>query len=102
MSNSSNHRSRLQDASGSLDPHSLREALAALEHDQWCEWSRAVAEGESLSAERTARWSRRWVAYSDLSDADKDLDREYADRVIRLLARFGVVPSEQDEGPQSG
>ncbi len=73
---------------------SLREALAELEHEQWCSWSRALAESEKLSPERLGTWSRRWVPYSDLSDADKDLDREYADHVISLLVHRGLITTE--------
>ena len=76
----------------------LREDLAALEHEQWCEWSQTVADTEALSPERTARWAKRWVSYSALSEADKDLDRAYADRVIGALAQLGLVTLPSDAG----
>lgn len=72
----------------------LRERLAELEHEQWCAWSRTVAETETLSNDRMESWSRRWVTYGELSDADQDLDRAYADRVIELLRRMAVLPAE--------
>ena len=71
--------------------HSLRETLARLEHDQWCEWSRSLAESEALEPARLAAWRERWVPYAELSEADKDLDRAYADRVIRLLESSGMT-----------
>ncbi len=69
----------------------LREALAALEHEQWREWSETLAQSERLTAVRAERWNERWVGYESLSEEDKDLDRAYADRVIALLARYGLL-----------
>lgn len=69
----------------------LREALSALEHEQWREWSETLAQSEQLSPERAERWTQRWVGYEALSNEDKDLDRAYADRVIELLARYGLL-----------
>jgi hypothetical protein len=63
----------------------LREQLAALEHDQWVEWSRHLAASEELSADRLARWQRSWVPYAQLPEHLKDLDRAYADHVLALL-----------------
>lgn len=63
----------------------LRERLAEIEHLQWCDWSKAVAESERVSPERLAAWSRRWVPYAELAEADKDLDRVYADMVLVAL-----------------
>lgn len=68
-----------------LQIHTLRERLAELEHEQWIEWSRSVAEREPLSAERIARWEKYWVPYAMLDEEVKDQDRRYADRIIALL-----------------
>jgi hypothetical protein len=92
MTNSANDKL----AGPSSNRHSvqaLRETLAGLEHDQWCEWSRSLAESEELEPARLAAWRARWVPYGELSEADKDLDRAYADRVIRLLESTGVTLS---------
>ena len=43
-----------------------------------------------------AGWAKRWVSYSALSEADKDLDRAYADRVIQLLAGLKRGDSPKD------
>lgn len=96
MTNSPNHSQLDGAARHSIQAVQLREALAELEHQQWCDWSRQLAAAEVLSAERVERWSSRWVPYSDLSEADKDRDREYADRVIRLLTDLGAVASRED------
>ncbi len=67
-----------------VDPD-LRERLAALEHDQWIEWSRTVAE-QGLTPERLARWAGYWVPYADLDEPTKDHDRKWADKVLAILA----------------
>lgn len=64
---------------------SLREKLAELEHDQWCEWSKDIAKKEDLSRERLTRWMSLWKPYVELSEEEKDQDRIYADKVIRAL-----------------
>ncbi len=100
MSNSDNNdqvTEALRETPPGISP--LREALAALEHDQWREWSETVALSEQLSPTRAARWRERWIGYECLSEEDKDLDRAYADRVIALLARLGLLP-EIEEGAE--
>lgn len=64
----------------------LREALASLEHDQWMAWSQDIATSEAISPERLSRWSAMWVPYDELTEAQKDMDREWADRVLALAA----------------
>ncbi len=76
----------------------LREALAALEHEQWCEWSHNLAETEHLSPERLSSWAKRWVPYSELSEEDKELDRIYADQVLELIARARSSSEQPPEG----
>ena len=77
-----------------LDVAALRERLSELEHEQWCAWSKSLAETERLSADRSEAWRRRWRPYSELPEQDKELDREYADRVIELLRRLAILPAE--------
>ena len=62
----------------------LVEQLARIEHEQWIEWSKAVA--HEVSAERRARWERLWATpYEDLSEEAKEADRKYAKKVIASL-----------------
>lgn len=72
----------------------LREQLAAIEHDQWMQWSQTIAQNEQLSEERLARWKKLWVPYAELSEKDKDSDREWADKV---LAKFDAMLAEDIE-----
>lgn len=98
MTNSANNR-RISRPGDRERPDSvrreLREKLAELEHEQWCDWSRSVAETETLAPERLEAWKKRWIPYSELSEADKDMDREYADRVLALLI---AKPARRHEG----
>ena len=48
----------------------IREGLAKLEHDQWVEWSKAVA--PEVSPERRERWKKLWIPYSELTEEQKD------------------------------
>jgi hypothetical protein len=60
----------------------LLEELAALEHLQWVEWSKTLAEKEHLSPERLERWQKLWVPYEELDDKDKESDRVWARRAL--------------------
>lgn len=83
-----------------------REALAALEHEQWAHWTRymlktlepllspnvgmpAQVRGNAEAA--LERWLRQInTPYADLSEKEKDSDREWADKVLEVV---GVTPT---------
>lgn len=83
-------------------PDDLREALAALAHDQWSGWTKYMFSktsptgeaGESIPLALVERWKRQMqTPYADLPDSEKESDRTEADRVIALLqAHFINVP----------
>lgn len=62
-----------------------REALAELEHDQWIAWSKDIAATETITPARLERWKVLWGAYSELTEAQKDQDREWADKVLSII-----------------
>jgi hypothetical protein len=66
----------------------LLEALAALEHDQWVEWSKSIAKSEKLSPERMARWEKLWVPYDQLTEEQKEQDRVWARKVLDIIIKF--------------
>ena len=70
----------------------LLEELAALEHEQWMRWSKAVA--QEVAPARYYRWRKFWVPYEQLPEDAKELDREWARRVIGVLERHGVLSGE--------
>jgi len=63
----------------------LLEKLAALEHEQWMAWSKAIAEQENISPERLERWKKYWVPYEELDEATKEHDRVWARRVLEII-----------------
>jgi hypothetical protein len=67
----------------------LLEKLAELEHKQWEQWSRAVA--DEVSVQRRVRWQQYWVPYVELPESSKELDREWARRVLDTIAACGLV-----------
>jgi len=63
----------------------LRERLAAIEHDQWMHWARSILDTEHISPARAERWRTLMVPYDDLTEHQKDADREWADRVLECI-----------------
>jgi len=59
------------------------EDLASIEHEQWIEWSKAVA-GE-VSRDRAKRWEAYWIPYKQLPDGVKEQDRAYAKKVLERI-----------------
>lgn len=66
----------------------LLEDLAELEHKQWEEWAKNLMEKEELSEERVKRWKTLFVPYENLSNEMKDADREWAMKVLKLVAKY--------------
>lgn len=66
----------------------LLERLAAIEHEQWREWSEQIATKERISEERLIRWRGLWVSYWTLSEDSKEQDRVWARKVLHLLSDF--------------
>jgi len=69
----------------------LAEKLAAVEHEQWMEWAKSIMEEEEISPDRRERWEGYMVPYAELSEEDKESDREYARKVLDVL---GEEPDE--------
>lgn len=72
----------------------FREEIAAHCHEQWAGWMRYQFEKSMRNSDGTItipkwavdRWSRQTcVAYNDLSEEEKDNDREEADGFIQLF-----------------
>lgn len=72
----------------------LREQLAALAHDQWSGWMQYLFQLATTHSDQTVviqpehvlRWKRQMnMSYAELSEAEKNSDREEADRVLALI-----------------
>lgn len=78
----------------------LVETLAAIEHERWAHWQSYLhRQGDAkpdgsimLRSDQVREWNRQIsTPYSDLSDHEKDSDREQVWRYLRvLLERFGA------------
>lgn len=66
----------------------LREELAALEHEQWAHWTEYML--NNLTPENIVHWIKQIdTPYAELSEKEKDSDREWADRSIKVLENAG-------------
>jgi Zn-dependent M32 family carboxypeptidase len=83
------------DPFAALRKESLMETLAALEHERWSHWQRYMhaqchrADDGSLTipAELVTRWEKQTsTAYSELSEAEKESDREQVRRYLSVIA----------------
>jgi hypothetical protein len=60
-----------------------REKLAELEHIQWAHWTEYML--NNLTPLNIARWKKQIkTPYTQLSEKEKNSDREWADRVIKI------------------
>lgn len=61
-----------------------RELLAELEHQQWAHWTDYML--NNLSPENIKRWKEQIkTPYSMLTEKEKDSDRTWADKVIKII-----------------
>ena len=79
----------------------LRERLSELEHIQWEYWSKSLAnllkstlylisKGKNAKAQyqindKLQSWQRNWIPYTQLPEEIKDFDREWADKVLKII-----------------
>jgi hypothetical protein len=65
----------------------LREELAALEHEQWIHWTKHLLANQT--PENVTRWERQCrTPYSALTEREKNSDRKWADKVLEVLAGY--------------
>ena len=66
----------------------LREQLAELEHQQWAHWTQHML--DNLTPENIERWRRQIdTPYAELSEGEKASDRQWADKVLAIIAENG-------------
>ena len=80
----------------------LIEKLANLEHKQWMHWSKDLAEqlisedpyhnkfkiGSRFLLKLTKWREKYWKPYEDLTEEAKDKDREWAEKVLKIVEDF--------------
>lgn len=79
------HRcSRLENGSRIILTTEMIELLAEVEHNQWSHWTNYYL--DHMNLRNMNRWARQTTqAYPDLSEHDKEKDREWARKVFRVL-----------------
>ena len=85
----------------------LREALAAYAHESWSGWMEYLftkcrtslhsfltgprSETTIIHQDQVLRWKRQMqTPYADLSEKEKESDREQADKILALLSEAGL------------
>ncbi|KKL85148.1 hypothetical protein LCGC14_1957640 [marine sediment metagenome] len=67
----------------------LVEELAELEHDQWMLWAKDILKSEDITKERSDRWKKEsFKPYKDLSGKQKNMDREWAEKVLKIVNKY--------------
>ena len=74
----------------------LREKLAAIEHERWADWQRYIHSVSDMKASSlnipmgyASRWDRQInTPYSELSEREKQSDREQVDRYWHLVKEY--------------
>lgn len=81
----------------SLDSSELLERLAAVEHQRWAHWQRYVHDHSQrqpdgsllIPAHLVARWEGQIAtAYEDLTDTEKESDRDQVREYLPVIAQF--------------
>jgi hypothetical protein len=78
----------------------LLEAVASVEHEQWMTWAKQVS--PEVSPERRERWQKFMVPYKDLDEATKELDREWARKILYLCPCHGELPCLKEDKNATG
>ena len=68
--------------------NNLFEELSELEHNQWIAWSKNISETEEISTGRYERWKKLWRPYCELTEEEKNLDREWAGEVLEIVNKY--------------
>lgn len=80
-----------------IEPQDLVEQLAAIEHERWSQWMRwqfslcnTLDTGEVvIPSELVERWTRQMnTRYRDLTEQEKDSDREEARKSLGAVSDF--------------
>ena len=76
----------------------LLERLAELEHEQWAHWiSYQLRVGVKLDMEQWKRWhDLARIPYTNLSEKEKESDREWARKVLVLLQDYIIIRKHGD------
>ena len=63
----------------------LIDKIATLTHKEWEKWSKELVKKEKISKKRIESWKSLWVEYSKLSEKEKNKDRIWARKFLKLI-----------------
>lgn len=65
----------------------LIEKLAALEHEQWHQWTKSLYthHRKEISYELMNKWVQNWAPYHMLSEDEKEKDRKWARKALEII-----------------
>lgn len=67
----------------------LIEKISDLEHEQWWSWAKDILKTEDITEEREKRWKEEcFKPYDDLTEEMKDFDREWAEKVLKIVKKY--------------
>lgn len=87
------------------EPSETLETLAAAAHESWSHWMRWMfGEGTlnddgtwTMPADKVQRWHRQmWTPYAELSEGEKESDRDEARKIIRALIGMSFQPTPEE------
>ena len=88
-----------------------KESLANVEHEQWSHWMKYMfslctedKDGDTIiPKEKVERWIRQMnTKYKDLTESEKESDREWANKAIKCLKLENQLKEEQSLGFELG
>lgn len=72
----------------------ILEKVSEIFHEAWMHWSKAVAP-DIKNETRTQRWQKSWIPYDQLDSKTKDLDREWAEKVLEIIEPYFKSKSKE-------
>jgi len=78
------------------------DTLSAEMHKTWMAWAQEIMDSENLSSERVTRWKNMMVDYAQLSDSDKQKDRNHVNNILAALGEEIVQAKTFDDRMISG
>ncbi|MCP6727358.1 MAG: hypothetical protein KJI69_05115 [Patescibacteria group bacterium] len=94
-----------------MEHEETKENLAKLEHDQWSHWMDYMftcgifnIDGSfTLPKEKVERWKRQMeTKYKDLPEAEKESDREWANKALKAIKLVKLLKEENEFGRELG
>ena len=68
----------------------LLEELSDLEHKQWSHWTKYML--DNFTEDNIIKWKEQIkTTYEKLSEKEKESDREWAKKIIKILEKYKVL-----------